>query len=260
MILAGFDEDQFPIAGIDTVPVMVSTDGGYNWINVTANIPGEKRWIPKVLCDPIDENTMYILRNGFSEGNKVYKTTNLGETWINISGDLPDIPCLSLFVNPYYPNQIFVGTDLGVYISDDWGETYYYGGGDMPIVPIQDFEYVYIDGKGYLRLATYGRSIYETIFLWEDVDEYFCGQAVSVHTHPNPFSVLMNIEYILPETTSIRLSIYNNLGKEIKVLANEVQVEGSHKMTFYGGDLPAGIYFCRLQSEDGVETVKVVKY
>ncbi len=230
----------------------ISNDLGETWMIKNTGIP-------RVLCDPADENTMYIVRNGFSEGNKIYKTTDLGESWVNISGDLPDIPCLTLFVNPYHPNQIFVGTDLGVYISDDWGETYYFGGGDMPIVPVQDFEYVYIGGKGYLRLATYGRSIYETVFLWEEIEEYYKKQGITIKNHPNPFYVSANIEYILPEASNIRISIHDNLGKEVKVLVNETRPAGYHKVTWDGSDLTPGIYFCVFMSESGKQTTKIIK-
>ncbi len=260
MILAGFDEDQFFIGGIGIVPVMISTDGGFNWTNVTENIPGEKRWIPKVLCDPVDENTMYIVRNGFSEGNKIYKTTDLGETWSNISGDLPDIPCLTMFVNPYNSNQIFVGTDLGVYISVDWGETYDYGGGDMPLVPIQDFEFVEIGNNGYLRVATYGRSIYETTDLVTDIKKNELLSLGAILAKPNPFITTTTFEYELQRSSNVTMNLYNQLGEKVMELLNEHQAKGKHELRVKGNDLPAGVYFCTLQSSDGTETVKVIKY
>jgi len=269
MILAGFDEDQFFIGGIDTVPIMISTDGGFNWTNVTANIPGEKRWIPKVLCDPLDAYTMYIVRNGFSEGNKIYVTTDLGETWDNISGDLPDIPCLTMFVNPFIPNQIFVGTDLGIYISDDWGETYYYGGGDMPLVPIQDFEYVEIGNKGYLRVATYGRSIYETIFTGVDIVEKSSQKVNSLKIYPNPCEGAVRLRYQIPDKgLSVRsgakagyqiLDLYSISGLKIKRLLNEMKPAGTYELEVDMTGFPAGVYFCTLKSEDWVETVKIIK-
>lgn len=259
MILAGFDEDQFFIGGIDTVPVMVSTDGGFNWTNVTANIPGDKRWIPKVLCDPLDAYTMYLVRNGFSDGNKVYVTTDLGETWDNISGDLPDIPCLSMFVNPINPNQIFVGTDLGIYISEDWGETYNYGGGDMPLVPIQDFEYVEIGNNGYLRVATYGRSIYETLISPVGIDENLISVLTNISVSPNPFVGRIRVNYTLKNDTQASLNIYNSLGEKVKTLFNAHHAKGDHQLIFNGNCLSAGVYYCVLKTNKGVQTKKILK-
>jgi len=98
---------------------------------------------------------------------KVYKTTDLGASWINISGDLPDLPCIDLFVDPYnkHPNNtnhLYVGTDIGIYQSIDGGTTWNFASEGIPFVPVTDFEYVRIGNIGKLRVATFGRSAYET--------------------------------------------------------------------------------------------------
>ncbi len=81
---AGMDHPNF-----DTVFIVkISSNEGVNWTDVTTNIPGESRWISRVVTDPLDANTMYVLRTGFSVGNKVWKTTDLGQTWTNLSGNL----------------------------------------------------------------------------------------------------------------------------------------------------------------------------
>jgi len=61
-----------------TPQVKVSTDGGFTWTDVTSNIGGTQRVITRVVCDPSNASTMYVVRSGFSAGNKIYKTTNLG--------------------------------------------------------------------------------------------------------------------------------------------------------------------------------------
>jgi len=146
-----------------TFLVKVSTDGGYNWTEVTDNIPGEARWISRVVTDPTEENTMYVIRCGYSEGNKIYKTTDLGETWTNASGDLPDIPCNDLFIDPENIEHYYVATDLGVYYSENEGLNWTYAGDGLPFVIVMDFDYVKIDNIRYLRIGTHGRSIYEAI-------------------------------------------------------------------------------------------------
>ena len=78
-------------------------------------------------------------------------------------------------------------------------------------------------------------------------------------SHPNPFYASANIEYILPEASNIRISIHDNLGKEIKVLVNETKPTGYHKLTWDGSDLTSGIYFCVLKSNTGTKTTKIIK-
>jgi len=150
-----------PIPG-SLIVVKVSTNGGYNWTDVTSNIPGEARWITRVVCDPQDASTMYVLRTGFSEGNKVWKTTDLGLTWSNRSGDLPDLPCSDLLIDPENTIHLYVANDLGVYRSTDGGVTWVYASPNIPFVPAIDFDYVKIGSDRYLRVGTHGRSIYQT--------------------------------------------------------------------------------------------------
>ncbi|MCX6225596.1 MAG: hypothetical protein NTV01_12735, partial [Bacteroidia bacterium] len=146
-----------------TFIVKVSKDEGKTWTEVTQKIPGEIRWISRVVTDPVDANTVYVLKTGFSPGNKVYKSRDLGQSWINISGNLPDLPCNDLFIDPEYTGRMFVGTDIGVYFSTDGGNNWTYASEGMPVVPAMDFDYVKIAGKRYLRVGTYGRSVFETI-------------------------------------------------------------------------------------------------
>jgi len=160
MILAGGGYLPFP----NNPEVKVSIDGGINWIDVTANIPGEPKWISRVVTHPSEANTMYIVRCGLSENNKIYRTTNLGNTWTNISGDLRDLPCWDFFVHHYIietdtVNNLFVGTDIGVYTSTNDGINWQYASEDIPFLPVMDFDNAYY---GKLRVGTNGRSAYET--------------------------------------------------------------------------------------------------
>jgi photosystem II stability/assembly factor-like uncharacterized protein len=159
MILAGGGTG-IPLA--NNPEVKVSTDGGYTWIDVTANIPGEPRWIPRVVTDPFDSSTMYIVRSGLSENNKIYITTDLGNSWTNISGDLPNLPCWDLFIDPHSTNYLYAGLDVGVYRSTDGGDSWEYVSEDIPLLPVWDFEYVEYGTYAKLRVGTYGRSAYET--------------------------------------------------------------------------------------------------
>ena len=150
----------------DTVFIVkISTDGGYIWEDVTANIHGESRWISRVETDPLDSNTMYVLRTGFSENNKLYKTTDLGQTWTNISGNLEDIPYSDVFIYPTEPDYIFVASDIGVYMTTNGGAEWIYASEEIPLVPCFDFDFVLIDSVGHLRVGTHGQSIWEAQIL-----------------------------------------------------------------------------------------------
>lgn len=140
--------------------VSISTDSGNNWEDVTDNIPGDTRYIPCVVNDPNSRSTIYVVKSGFGTG-KIYRSKDLGETWENISGDLPDIPHSCLFVDPKFQGSFYVGNDFGVYHTTNDGYNWTRLEDGMPIVPVLDMDYVEYESERLLRAATYGRSVYE---------------------------------------------------------------------------------------------------
>ncbi len=246
--------------------VKVSTDGGYNWEDVTNNIPGEERWITRVVTDPVEENTMYIVRTGFSPNNKVWKTTDLGETWTNISGDLPDLPCNDLFIDPDNTDHMFIANDLGVYLSTNGGENWDYASNGMPFVPAMDFDYVKInDSSRYLRVGTHGRSIYETNLadLVTNTEDHFylndTGIENNLNIYPNPIFKNATIKIQLQKSGFVSLGIYNLIGQEISILISENQKSGTYKFEWNAEGLNKGIYLCVLKTNEGMQTKKLIK-
>jgi len=75
---------------------------------------------------------------------------------------------------------------------------------------------------------------------------------------PNPFNPTTNIRYHLPRAGVVTLKVYNVLGKEIAILVNGPQSFGSYTVPFNGAGLASGIYFYRLQTDNFVETKKMV--
>ncbi len=87
--------------------------------------------------------------------------------------------------------------------------------------------------------------------------------AFSLGSAPNPFNPEAVISLQLPVVCEIELRVYDVLGREVAVLANEQRSAGAHRFVFNGSHLGSGVYFCRLSArgEDGktfVQTVKLV--
>jgi 5'-nucleotidase / UDP-sugar diphosphatase len=76
--------------------------------------------------------------------------------------------------------------------------------------------------------------------------------------YPNPFNPSTSISFNIPQDARIKLVIFNLLGEEIEVLADEFRIAGRYTVSWNPGNLPGGIYFCRLQSENLVQTRKMI--
>lgn len=146
--------------------IFVSTNGGQSFTatnNFTAVPLGN---ITKLASHPTQPNTAYALFS-FANGPKILRTTNLGQTWEDISGfgtgnssttGFPDVAVYCLYVMAHDPNVIWAGTEIGIVESTDNGSTW---------ALRDDFMNVSIwDMKGQdneIVLATHGRGIWSAI-------------------------------------------------------------------------------------------------
>ena len=76
--------------------------------------------------------------------------------------------------------------------------------------------------------------------------------------YPNPFNPSTIIAYSLPETRFVSLKVYNELGKEVATLVNEIKPAGSFEIPFSGINLASGMYFYQLKSGNYTATRKLV--
>jgi photosystem II stability/assembly factor-like uncharacterized protein len=84
-------------------------------------------FVSSLTFDPADSNVVYATYAGFG-GQHVWRSIDFGATWTAIDGSgngtLPDIPVHSLAVDPTRRERLYLGTDLGVFVSLDTGATW----------------------------------------------------------------------------------------------------------------------------------------
>ncbi len=137
------------------------------WVNVTGgNTTLPNRPILDVATDPINPLIGYAAVGGFDQNTPstpghVYQvtcTTNCATfAWVNKSGNLPNIPIDSIIANPNYPQQVFAGSDWGLYYTNDittGSPTWFKFTAGLPSVMIWDMQ---ID-RGFTTLALFTRS------------------------------------------------------------------------------------------------------
>jgi hypothetical protein len=76
--------------------------------------------------------------------------------------------------------------------------------------------------------------------------------------YPNPFNPLTVISYQLPVVSSVRLAVYDLLGREVVVLVNERKDPGAYSLHFDAADLSSGAYLLRLIAGNFVQTRKMI--
>jgi len=75
--------------------------------------------------------------------------------------------------------------------------------------------------------------------------------------YPNPFNPSTRIQYALPEAVNVRLTVYNMLGQQVKVLVNKKQKAGRHAVTFHSSQISSGMYIYRLEAGNFVKVRKM---
>jgi photosystem II stability/assembly factor-like uncharacterized protein len=124
------------------------------------------RYVGRVAFDPSNKNTAYITLGWFMGGtgaaqSHVWKVTNLGTTPVltAINSGLPDVPVNAFVVDPASSNNLFAGTDIGVYNSTDGGTSWNVFGTGLPVVAV--FDMAIQKNTRTLRVATHGRGMWE---------------------------------------------------------------------------------------------------
>ena len=155
-------DDNVRLVGTNSGRVWTTSTGG-PLVNVTdPAMPVQP--VARAAIDPTDVNVAYVsyVGSGFGGKNHVWKTTNLTDAtpvWTAIGNGLPDVSANALVIDPLNHNDLYVGTDRGVFNSPDGGTTWTAYGNGLPNVAVFDLA---IQKKfGILRAATHGKGMYE---------------------------------------------------------------------------------------------------
>ncbi len=119
------------------------------------------------------------------------------------------------------------------------------------------------DDDGYLNIGTYHFfgvqiNIYYTAITDVSNKELEIKDYTLLQNYPNPFNPSTVISYSLPQSDFVQLKVYDMLGREVAVLVNKEQKNGTYEVQFNASNIYSGVYFYRLQSGGFEETKKLV--
>ncbi|MFL5806528.1 MAG: hypothetical protein ACJ8CR_32975 [Roseiflexaceae bacterium] len=106
------------------------------WVRVD-KAPLPNRPVGAIAVDASNYLIAYVAYNGFNDATPsahghVFKTTDAGAHWTNVSGNLPDAPVNSLVLDPFDPQTLYAGTDVGPMVTTNGGATWATLGTGLP--------------------------------------------------------------------------------------------------------------------------------
>ena len=146
--------------GTDDGRVWRTDDGGQGWVELTGNLPAGK-FISRIVASAYEEGTVYMTQNGKRDDDfaaYVWKSTDYGQTWEDISANIPLGPVNVIREDPENPRVLYVGTDIGVYVSVSGGEFWETLASGLPSTFVSDLQ---IHPRDQIAvISTHGRGMY----------------------------------------------------------------------------------------------------
>jgi photosystem II stability/assembly factor-like uncharacterized protein len=179
-----------------SVSLFVSTNAGQTFSSVPNPVGFTLGNITRIATHPFEANTAYVLYS-FAKTAKIFKTTDLGQTWTDISGfgtgqtsstGFPDVAVFSMYVRPDNTNIIWAGTEIGIVESLDGGNTWAMLT-TFPAVAVWDMR----GQDNEIVIATHGRGIWTATL---NNDQTGASRIVASGTSPqSKFKMIINVPF-----------------------------------------------------------------
>ncbi len=148
----------------DVYRTLNGTSANPIWQRMDQNAPGlPNRFVTSIAIEPDDHNRVWVTFSGFVDNNVRFSDDG-GATWQIRSGSpaahLPALPVNSVCVDPEVDQRIFVGTDLGVFVSEDDGMTWTTDNVGPANTVVDELFFNTMAGMKYVIAVTHGRGMY----------------------------------------------------------------------------------------------------
>ena len=150
--------------GTDDGNVQITRDGGTTWSNQSASMNGlpKNSWIPQIHVSEYQDGEAWVVANNYRRNDYnpyLYYTADYGKSWKRMA-DVSSVKgfVLSFVQDHKQPNLCFLGTDAGLYVSFDKGNTWHHWNPGFPQVQVNDMKIHKVEDD--LILGTFGRALW----------------------------------------------------------------------------------------------------
>ena len=210
--------------------LMKTTNSGQSWTSIKPGLPNYN--ISDVTVSDNDPDRLWVTMSEYNASNKVFESSNGGATWTNITGtNLPNLPVNCIVYQANANEDLYIGTDIGVYHKDntmsDWAP---YKNG-LPNVVVNELEIHYPTNR--IRAATFGRGVWDSPL--NSSSTYTNSEIVNnLNIYPNPASNQLYVK--LKSSDLVHFEIRSISGKIIKegtlVSSNYIDVSRINSGTY----------------------------
>lgn len=177
----------------------------------------------------------------------ISRTTNGGTSWSSIDiGSGVTGTCYFVWV-PSSPVVYILGSNGGIRRSTDNGLTWVLT--PTPgVTNLTHFDFLHIGNVVYGYAVSSNGNVIKladtlSILTGINVNNNLPEEFSLSQNYPNPFNPITNIKYEIPSNTLVKITVFDVLGREVAVLANEFKPAGSYEVNFEAGSLSSGIYY-----------------
>jgi photosystem II stability/assembly factor-like uncharacterized protein len=189
-------------SGPTTTKVWVTTNSGTRWDTIS-KAPLPNRYVRAIAIDPTNANRAFVCYSGYGTGH-VFRTTNRGLSWSDVSSNLPDIPANAIVIDPANTAHCIVGTDVGIFESFDDAADWIQQNNGLADVAVIDLD---LRGDQYLFATTHGRGMFKS----NGPISTPVSPHLTLSIHQNPILTPYIDVYLLSDTATIPTTASMNL-------------------------------------------------
>ncbi|NND94489.1 MAG: T9SS type A sorting domain-containing protein [Flavobacteriales bacterium] len=239
--------------------------------------------VQDIAVDQNDPNRVAFARPGYANADKVFITNEAETTTVSNSFEpawnLPEainrMPAYSVLFDKNTPGRLLVGTEYGVWVTDNDGQSYEECNTNMGRVPVYALEQQVLTtsdldllpgehevlNEGAIYAGTFGKGIYyigDYILGLDDVDHSLNDVIEGLKLYPNPAASEAQLQLDLAQTSNVILEIIDIQGRMVQSLPQGILQNGEQLLRFNVSDLSEGTYVLNVIADTRRETVTFV--